>query len=250
MNDNGLPNDPLMAAQFGVPAMTRIIISQLADRSFGEFFPALGGDYLRVESVDMPARISFGNTDFNQSIPLLSGMTIDGNFDGFTVYHDALGGFTNARPNIVLNIGRGNKIIVDSQSSKTLLPFPLSITLTTTGGTLAVPVPYGYKSVSLAGVIYVTNATAPFAANFLAALADTNNVVILPGTLVRLGRTFTTLSATKAWIAPFVALSATTWAASFDVVLPVATGGEYFSIPFSYPAVTSTDFARITALGF
>lgn len=179
MNDNGLPQDPLSAAQFNVPALSRLTIPQNVDRTFGEYFPNVAGDYLRVESCDMAARLSFNNNDFSQSVPLLAGTIIEGNFSGVTIWHENYSNYIVQKPKIVLAIGRGSNIQVDSQGgfSPQLLPWTLQ-GLNTTVYNAKSFVPFGCKKLSINAYLEYTNATAGSGFLFSGYFLDINGINI------------------------------------------------------------------------
>ena len=183
---NNLPFDALSASQFNVPAMVRYLLPQNKNRSDGDFIPNLGGTFLRVESVDMPARISFNNTDYNQSIPLLSGLIIDGIFSGVTIWHDDYSGFGTSKPQIIFNIGRNKSAYVDSYAAGhgIQLPFFLSA-INVNGFTLSIPVPLGFKKLSLNMVATVGNLSQPVSAIVSTRFYDAKNIAVSPGSLTR-----------------------------------------------------------------
>jgi hypothetical protein len=250
MNDNGLPHDPLSAAQFQMPVLFRQVFSQQTDRTNGEFFAQLSGDFLRVESCDFPARISFNNNDDKQSIPLISGSVFNGNFSGVTIWHDNYAGFTNTRPQIVFNVGRGNDMAVDNLNGSTLIPLPyLQSGVGATGATIDIPAPYSHKRMSLALAIKVTNAAAPSAAFLDLAFFDVNGVALRPQSLTRNAKVYNLFPSSNYQAVVPKAIGATAWEFDYSVVLPVPTQAEFLRIVATYPAVTSTDTVLVSAYG-
>jgi hypothetical protein len=253
MNDNGLPNDPLMAAQFGVPTLTRVSVLQNVDRTNGEFFPAIAGDFFHVDSVDFPARISFGNTDPEQSVPLIPGMEVRGRFSGITIYHD---NYSSAlfRPKIQFNLGRGNVLAINNSLGRNGISLPAINSSTGASVNTSLMVPYGFHL--LDAVLYnkVTNAAAPEIMQVFGRFRDLTNNTIVPPTVARNGVTFNAPTgfhdtALTEWrqLGP-----ANSWACVVKFRdLPIPTGAETFQIiyvfntpPTSNDTVTVAGFAR------
>lgn len=249
MNDNGRPNDPQSASQFGIPALTRLIIDQFKNRVDGEYLPQIHGDYLRVEYCDYPSRVSFNNTGYDQSIPLCSGLIVEGNFNGVTIWHDNLTTFTGlAKPQIILNLGRGKKLSVDNQNGKTGIPIPSNNSLIVTGFTLFYPVPEGYKTLTLVGVVGVTNAATPNACIVRGQFFDAlGNVLAATGGLTKNSILYSSISQSLEDVLPPVQILATGWAFKLNASIPIPSKASSFQLVGSYSAVTSTDTARIAA---
>ena len=193
---NGLPSDPLSATQFNMPAMVRYKIDQMFNRIDGEQMPVISGEYLRVESVDMPARIAFNNQDINQSIPLTAGMSIDGNFSGVTIFHDDYSNFTVGLPFIVLNVGRDNKLQVDNSDAVNNLALNYkAFATTTTLGTSVIPVPSGHKKMDVNFSVICTNLAQPVTGVLNWRFLDKNNIAVVAGSFTRDGNIYNTISA-------------------------------------------------------
>jgi len=253
MNDNGLPNDPLSTAQFGVPALTRHSILQNVDRTYGEHFPTIAGDFFQVDIVDFPARISFGNTDPEQSVPLIPGMEVRGKFSGITIYHD---NYTAAlfRPKIQFNLGRGNSLTINNSLGRNGIPLPTINSSTAANVNTSIMVPYGFHL--LDAVLYnkVTNATAPEIMQVFGRFRDLANTTISPPIVIRNGLSYnspTTFhdTAFTEWkqLGP-----ANSWACIVRFKdLPIPSNAENFQIiyvfntpPTSNDTVTVSGFAR------
>lgn len=80
---------PVLSRERSLPPFTRSVINLRADRRNGERFDAEAGQFLYVESVDLPCRISLGpNGSDQQSVGLSSGFQLNAPFNGFTLFHD------------------------------------------------------------------------------------------------------------------------------------------------------------------
>lgn len=245
MNDNGLPGDPLGASQFSIPGITRFALNMRADRTYGEYFPQIGGDFLRVATCDYPARISFNNGDFSQSIPLLSGIGFSGRFTGVTIWHDNLSnaGWSVALPLIVFELSRGNTLIVDNQVGATAIPLPYTLATAVTSSTIIAPAPLGYKVVDISAEVKVSAAAAPTPAVLAVAMLDIAGQFISGAAVVRNSINFNSITAnwrTKA-IAP-IQVGATQYAYDIDLRdIPIPSAADRIRMFLSFPAVTSND---------
>lgn len=109
ITNNGRPSDPLSAAQYAINGVFNAQIPFAgANRSTGQYFPNISGDFLRVEASDLPCRIGFGNVGINDSIPVCPGDVFNGRFSGITIFHENyvfVGGSSFYQ--LVLSIGRG-----------------------------------------------------------------------------------------------------------------------------------------------
>lgn len=76
------------ARQFDKPPIGRFTINLSVDRTSGEKFEAIAGEFFYVEVVDLPCRVSFNNGDESQSIGLSSGFQLNMPFSGITIFHD------------------------------------------------------------------------------------------------------------------------------------------------------------------
>jgi hypothetical protein len=248
MNDNGLPNDPLSAAQFNVPALTRHSILQNVDRTNGEHFPTISGDFFHVDSIDFPARISFGNTDPEQSIPLIPGLEVRGRFSGITIYHDNWSGSAD-RPKIQFNLGRGNVLTINESQGKNGIHLPgLITTASTTALNASIPVPYGYHLLNAELYNRVTNAASPenirVSAEFL-----TLTGIVVPPALTRNGLVYNAIqNYATANIVQWIQTGANQWSfitKFFD--LPIPSGAERLRFIYNLGvAVTSNDAVSLT----
>lgn len=250
MNDNGRPNDPLSAAQFLVPAISNITISQLSSaRVNGEFFPNIAGDFLRVAACDLPARISFNNTDVEQSIPVRNGMIVRGKFSGITLWHDAYGSFSSVKPKIVLNLSRGSKLDIDNTGGSTgqSLPF-FTNSFTTTLFEGDIPLPLGYNNILIKASVQVGNIGAPLVAMIKFFFFDRNNIVIDPTVLVRNAKGYVTFNSSQYSRAVAAQnYGANLWVYDIpETVLSFPTNAEFCRVQCAY-AATSFQSALIYA---
>lgn len=246
MFDNGLPHDPLSASQFAIQCLSKFTVSQIANRSTGEYFPNISGDFLSVDSCDMPARISFNSSGIDQSIPLVSGMTVEGNFSGITVWHDNYTGFTASQPQIVFALGRGNKLNVNNMGGRTLLHLPFELgTFSAAGIVVSFPVPYGYKKLTISGLVLVTAAAAPARVVATFGPRSAAGTTVLPASFTRGTINYNTPSSlSKFAVADVVAgVGLNIWnfvIPETEVTLP--TLAESIRVTMSYAAaVTSSD---------
>lgn len=239
MNDNGLPNDPLSAAQFNVPALTRHSILQNVDRTNGEHFPTIAGDFFHVDSVDFPARISFGNTDPEQSIPLIPGLEVRGRFSGITIYHDNWSGSVD-RPKIQFNLGRGNVLTINNSLGRTGIQLPAFAQSTAATFNISVPVPYGYHLMDLNVYHEYNNPTLPDRTRIFVQFLTFAGVVT-PPSLTRNTVTYTGAN-------DYAALGLTNWQ---SIGLPAsnnwATLNEFKDIPIPSGAERLRVFASLPA---
>lgn len=244
MNDNGLPSDPLSAAQFNRPALIRTSIPLNVNRTLGEFFPNVSGNFLRIDACDYLCRISFNNGDFDQAIPVVPGMTIDGDYSGITLWHDDLSATTAiVSPRLSLVIGRNTRAEVDSYGAFSALPVPYAITSATTVASIAeCAVPYGARQAKWSATFLWGNPTTVFAG-----LVETR-AIHLPagtnvlGTITRNGVAFNTTQnrLLTSWVAP-VQSAAAQWAISASGVTDIGPGAERLRISHIISAAAATN---------
>lgn len=84
MREGGFP----FAAQAGLQALNTLAIDLVKDRTRGESFPQIEGNFFYVESVDLPCRASFTVSDESQSVGLSSGFQMNMPFKGLTIFHE------------------------------------------------------------------------------------------------------------------------------------------------------------------
>lgn len=122
-----LPIDPLAAARFSITTVNRVTISQIKNRILGDSYAQLAGDYLRIESCDLPCAISFTN-DPRNVIACTPGMIIRGAFSGVTIFHpDYSVVDTGTSPQVIFVVGRGNQIEVDNANITTGVGVPYNV---------------------------------------------------------------------------------------------------------------------------
>ena len=249
MNDNGLPHDPLSASQFNRPAMPRVLISLNANRSNGEFFPNIAGDFFRVEALDYPCRVSFNNGDFEQSIPLTPGMMLHGNFSGITLWHDNLSAANTTAQRLALAVGRaGMWVELDSIGTFNGVALPFLLIASTTTSRNEVIIPYGAHQLKVNHSASWSNATTTLGAKFNIQFVDINGVAITSPIVVRSGTNYsTTPNRAYTKYSDPVHFGATEWAYTFDALvdIPVTAERAICLITLSAPATAFvlTDFA-------
>lgn len=250
MNDNGLPNDPLAAAQFNRPALIRTSIPLNANRVNGQFFSDISGDFLRVDSCDYLCRLSFNNGDFEQGVPVVPGLTVYGDFSGMTLWHDDLSaGTTPLR--LTITLGRKARSEIDSYGAFSALPSPYLVATALPTTTVAlVPVPSGARQCQFAITYLFGNATSPFSGAFdiraesvssgsLVIPAITRNGVVYGTTQVRLKNSY--LNPQQ--------VGAAQWGYSVDgvVAVPALTDRLRFAVVLS-AAATSNDGSQFSVV--
>lgn len=251
MEGNGLPGAPLAAAQWNQPALSRDALSLLADGRQGRFFPAVAGTFIHFTTVDAPARVSFNNADFGQSLPLVSGLEVRGNFSGITLWHDDYTNWTAARPMVYFDIGRDRDMTVNNLAPSTQVSLPFSIgAQTTVLSSLSLPAPYGFKVLDWNLYQEVTAAALPLTATLLGEWLDESSTAIVPGSIVRPnGLGYASAPSTYRSIGQWSQTQAgapNTYALAMSGSLPIPTRAERLRLQLAFPAVTANTVVHLT----
>lgn len=222
----------------------RNTFSLAADRTSGELIPNLAGDFLRVESADLPCFISFGTQGRDQAIPMVAGMVIETPFSGVTIYHDNYIGWGAgiSFPKLVLNVGAGCKVFVDAQQAGTGLGVPVSLVVSTTANQEHwMPMFPGYKKVTARVIAAGQLGVVPSGILIVGEFRNVAGTFLAGGGLNRNGIVYGTLSRTLYQpVAPIlVGAGNYSWAHQFTDI-PIPTGAEYLRFSWAYDPVLTT----------
>lgn len=229
MNDNMRPLDPLAASQFNRPGLLRNAIPLNGfNGSQGRFLPDIAGDFLRVEAVDYPCRISFNNGDQDQAVPLLPGMLLVGPFSGITLWHDDL--TTTTTPvRALVTVGRSGAVSeADSFGGFSGQGLPaVAVSATTTVSRRDFIVPYGARQMRIKGANLWGNPTNPFAAQTVILALNSQGVNQSILTIARNGQTYSTTSNRLFFgLIEAVQSGAAQWAYNLDTVVDLPSWAE------------------------
>lgn len=252
MEGNGLPGAPLATSQFNRPGLLRnLFVLNGFDGSSGRFFPDMAGDFLRVENVDYPCRISFNNADQDQAVPMLPGMLVRSQFSGLTLWHDNLVN-TATQARAIVTVGRGGSISeADSFGGFVGQALPgTTVSATTTVSRRDFIAPYGARQMRLIGAATWGNPTTPFGAILIVSALNAAGANQSIGTINRnnVAYTFSTNRIYTGYIAP-IQTGATRWSYPFDVTVDMPTWADRVICQVGLDAAAATnDFFDVVAV--
>lgn len=235
---------PILVDQLGASPIFKHIVRLNKDRTSGEYIPELSGQYLRVESVDYPCRISFNNLGYDQSVPCIPGLIVEGAFRGVTMWHDNYGASFRGVVRFALAIGA--KYFHDTDAVGTTLPLASSLgSLFPSSFSVSLFVPQGYRKLSGSILLTVSNLSQPVQAIVTARFGDANLInyigagVSRPLPIGNFGGLTTTVYQN---LAPFSLVGTNLYAARVEFEnIAIPHNAEYLQFIGNYPAVTSAD---------
>lgn len=177
MNDNGLPFDPLSAAQFGKSPFSKFEITLTKDRKEGENFSEIRGTSFFVLTADYPVYAEIVGGDL---FPLVPGQTYRGDFSGLKLVHPAYTGNNDTR--LVLIVSHLSSMIDPTQwSSKRGLNLPYTDASANPNIAVNFPAFKNSPDMDIKLMMRVSNAATPENVLITAQYFNSSAIVVIPG---------------------------------------------------------------------
>lgn len=172
---------PILIDQYGrTPVYKHIIRLDRSTRQNGEYLERPRGKFLRIESCDFPARISFNKAGIDESVPCAPGATYSGEFAGLTLWHDDFSAAGGANAILRISCSEDGSHFHDTDTTTGVAQklVEASQVSNTTDFQNIVAVPYGFRELSLSFIWRIGSAAAPPAARVTVAFVTRTQAVI------------------------------------------------------------------------
>lgn len=165
------------AGALAMPPFGRVAINLRANRTIGETFPAIEGQFFYVESADLPCRVAFNGAGEDQSIGISSGLQCNMPFKGITLFHDDYTTTGTAPQQFTLQayVGRDARAFNQFVNPQTQTPIPFLATFLGDSLTIQFPLFPRLRFLNVFSTVTVSNATDPGVMNTFINFRDPSN---------------------------------------------------------------------------
>lgn len=241
------------AGALAMPPFGRVAINLLANRTFGQQYPAIEGSFLYVESVDLPCRISFNGGSDEQSIGVSSGLQVNMAFKGLTLYHENYTNLSSAEQtySLICYVGRDARAFNQFVAPQTQSPLPSNSTFGLSSGSTSFPLFPRLRFLNVFATLQATRLAGDpgYMLSYVRFIGPNNVVLQGPTPFVRPGVTyFDGGDSAQPSFVQSVPWGANVWGyTAAKINIPIPTGAVSGQLEYRWPIGISPDSVSVIA---